>query len=56
MSKFLHPKIITGIVLIITLVLLSIVAYNTGWSGGAEKLLTASLVLIGAIPIREFFH
>jgi len=56
MGKFLPARIIIGIVLVMTLVLLSILAYKTGWSGGAERLLTASLVLIGSIPIRDFFH
>jgi hypothetical protein len=44
-----------GIGSIISLIIISILAYMIGWSSGAEKILTATLVLIGMIPIKNFF-
>jgi len=46
---------IVGIFLVLTLVLLSILANRTGWSGGADKNLTAALGLVFVIPMGKFF-
>jgi len=45
-----------GIVLILMLVLLSVFVYERGWSSGAEKILTASLVLAGTITLKKIFR
>jgi len=55
MNKSLRARAIVGIAFIITLILLSILANMTGWSDGAEKILIASLVLVGSIPRGTFF-
>ncbi len=55
MSKFIRTRAFVGIVFIIILVILSILANITGWSGGAEKILIASLMLVFTIPRGTFF-
>jgi len=56
MRRSLHSKMIIGIVLILMLVLVSVFVYERGWSSGAEKILTAALVLAGTIPLKEMFR
>jgi hypothetical protein len=51
MGKLLPSRIIIGIFLALALILLSILANLTGWSGGADKILTVALGLVCAIPI-----
>ena len=55
MNKSLRARAVVGIAFIITLILLSILANITGWSGGAEKILMTSLVLVFTIPRGTFF-
>lgn len=55
MNKFLYARVFVGFAFVIILLILSILANMTGWSGGAEKILMVSLVLIGTIPIGTFF-
>lgn len=55
MNKLLRTRAFVGLVFILTLILLSILANMTGWSGGAGKILSVSLILIYAIPIGIFF-
>lgn len=53
MSKLLIMPVFIGILFVISLIILSILANMTGWSGGAEKILTAALIC--AIPVGSFF-
>jgi hypothetical protein len=55
MNKSLRARAFVGIAFIITLIILSILANMIGWYGGAEKILIASLVLVGTIPRGTFF-
>lgn len=50
MKKFLLKRDFLGITFVLALIVLAIIAYLTGWSGGADKILVASLVFIGTIP------
>jgi hypothetical protein len=54
-GKFFPARAVVGITIIIVLFCLATVAYLTGWSGGADKILTVTLVLVGSIPLRTFF-
>jgi hypothetical protein len=56
MRKSRHSGIAIGIVLILILILLSVFVNERGWSSGAEKILTAALVLAGTIPLKEMFQ
>jgi len=56
MGKFFPARAVVGITIIIVLICLATVANLTGWSGGADKILAASLVLVGSIPLGTFFE
>ena len=47
-----EKKAIAGIFFVISLIILATFANLTGWSNGADKILTAALVLMGTIPIE----
>jgi len=55
MGKSLSARAFVVIAFILSLIILSILANMTGWSGGAEKILTSALVLVCAIPVGSFF-
>lgn len=55
MSESLTVRASIGIGLVMSLISLAIIANAIGWPGGADKILTAALVLVCAIPISSFF-
>ncbi len=55
MGKSLPARVFVAIAFILSLIILSILANMTGWSGGAEKILTVALILVCAIPVGSFF-
>ena len=55
MGKSPSARIFGGIILVLALIILAIIANSVGWSTGADKILTAALVLICAIPVGSFF-
>lgn len=56
MSESLTARASIGIGLVMLLIILAIITNAIGWPGGADKILTAALVLVCAIPIGSFFQ
>jgi len=56
MGKSLHVRTFCVFVLVLALIILAIIANSMGWSIGADKILTAALALICAIPVGSFFE
>jgi|GEM_PF-4696089 len=48
-------NLIIGVIFVVALISLAIVANVTGWSAGADKILTAILGLVAGIPVGVFF-
>ena len=53
---FRRESALMGIIFIIGLICLATIATFSGWTTGAEKILTAALILVGSIPVRSFFN